>query len=82
MALTSTDKKEIETIYIERLSVCKNCELYTLDDKGCYIPGSTPCCNLTKGGCGCSLSLKLRSLEDECPHPNGPKWNEIGRAHV
>jgi len=28
-----------------------------------------------KGGCGCSLSLKTRSLSSSCPHPNGAKWS-------
>jgi hypothetical protein len=27
------------------------------------VPGTQPCCSK----CGCSLSLKLRSLSSECP---------------
>lgn len=34
------------------------------------VKGTQPCC----GECGCSLSLKLRSMDSECPHPDGPKW--------
>lgn len=37
----------------------------------CMVPGSQPCC----GECGCSLSLKLRSLESSCPYPGAPKWD-------
>lgn len=31
------------------------------------VPGTQPCCNQDKGGCGCSLKLKTRSLSSECP---------------
>jgi len=36
------------------------------------VPGTQPCCNNKKeingiAGCGCSLSLKLRVLSEECP---------------
>jgi len=41
---------------------------------GCAIPGTAPCCNEKRGGCGCSLSLKLRSLSSECPLK---KWEAI-----
>jgi hypothetical protein len=39
----------------------------------CAVVGTQPCCAV----CGCSLALKLRSLESECPHPDGPKWKEV-----
>lgn len=56
-----------------RMKICRGCEL--LDTKGtlCMVKGTHPCC----GACGCSLSMKLRSLESECAHPDGPKWKEI-----
>lgn len=31
------------------------------------VPGTQPCCNQDKGGCGCSLKLKARALSSECP---------------
>lgn len=31
------------------------------------VPGTQPCCNVNLGGCGCSLSLKIRSLSSACP---------------
>jgi len=31
------------------------------------VPGTQPCCNEKLGGCGCSLSLKIRALSSECP---------------
>ena len=54
------------------MKICNLCPL--LDKKGdnCALPGTQPCC--TK--CGCSIAFKLRALEAECPHPDGPKWKE------
>lgn len=45
-----------------------------MDKQGvsCVVGGTQPCCAI----CGCSLSLKLRSLDSICPHPNGPKWDK------
>lgn len=52
------------------MKICNLCPL--LDAKGdkCGVPGTQPCCS----ECGCSLALKLRSLESSCPYPGGPKW--------
>lgn len=72
----------IETIYNERLAICTACKLYDPKGEGCVIGGTQPCCNknltiedvidgLEKQGCGCSLSLKLRSLSSDCP---ARKW--------
>jgi hypothetical protein len=60
-------KEDVEEIAAQRISVCADCPLYTNDDKGCTLPGTTPCCDETKGGCGCSLSLKTRALSSDCP---------------
>jgi len=60
-------KEHIEDIAKERMNVCHACQLYTTDDAGCMIPGTHPCCDQRQGGCGCSLSLKIRSLSSECP---------------
>jgi len=35
------------------------------------VVGTQPCCGI----CGCSLSMKLRSMDSQCPHPDGPKWD-------
>jgi hypothetical protein len=47
--------------------ICKFCEVYTEEDEGCMVPGTSPCCNQLKGGCGCSLQFKTRSLSSCCP---------------
>lgn len=41
------------------------------EGKACVVAGTQPCCAI----CGCSLSLKLRSMDSKCPHPHGPKWD-------
>ena len=60
-------KEDVEEIAQQRLAICETCQLYTTDDKGCMVPGTTPCCDQRQGGCGCSLTFKLRSLSSECP---------------
>jgi len=67
-------KEHVEQIAAERLQICSGCTLYTEQDSGCMVPGTGPCCNQEKGGCGCSLKFKTRSLSSFCPHPDGPKW--------
>ena len=65
-------KAPIEKVHDKRLKICKSCP--DLDNTGlkCMVPGTHPCC----GVCGCSLALKLRSMDSSCPHPDGPKWKE------
>ena len=60
-------KEDVETVAEYRMFICKNCDLFDETGKGCMVPGTQPCCDETKGGCGCSLSLKTRSLSSECP---------------
>ena len=60
-------------MYNERLQICKDCPLIDYTGAGCAVHGTQPCCS----ECGCSLSLKLRSPESECTHPDGPKWKEV-----
>jgi len=60
-------KEDVEAIAEERMKICFFCDLYTENDKGCMVPGTTPCCNQELGGCGCSLKFKTRSLSSECP---------------
>jgi hypothetical protein len=58
---------DVEEIAQQRMQICEACQLYTTDDKGCMVAGSTPCCDQRQGGCGCSLGFKTRSLSSECP---------------
>jgi len=67
-------KEDIEEIAAQRLKICISCSLYDISDKGCIVPGTSPCCDIKQGGCGCSLKFKTRSLSSSCPHPEGPKW--------
>ncbi len=56
-------KEHVEAEAALRWSICKQCEY--LDTKGneCLVPATQPCCS----ECGCSLSLKTRSLSSDCP---------------
>lgn len=74
--------EHVEAVFSIRYSICKECNLFDNEGSGCVMPGTQPCCNknlLIKDelsgeevkGCGCSLSLKLRSLSSECP---ARKW--------
>jgi hypothetical protein len=72
--LNSLIKKEpVEKIHNKRMKICSTCP--ELDPQGskCVITGTQPCC----GVCGCSLAMKLRSMDSECPHPDGPKWKAV-----
>jgi len=66
-------KKHIEEIFKERMQICRKCSF--IDSKGneCYMAGTQPCC----GKCGCSLSLKLRSLSSGCGDENNPRWDAV-----
>lgn len=64
----------VEKVYNERIKICKGCAKMDVLGSSCVVKGTQPCCNV----CGCSLSLKLRSLDSVCPHPDGPKWDEAG----
>lgn len=61
-------REDVEQIALYRLAICENCpsKLYDAEGTGCMIPGTAPCCDLSKGGCGCSLGFKTRSLSAEC----------------
>lgn len=60
-------QEHIELIAKQRLKICQDCDTIDYDGKGCLIPLTGPCCDLNKGGCGCSLQYKLRSLSSDCP---------------
>jgi len=69
-------KEHVEEIAQQRMQICKLCSVYTEENEGCLVPGTTPCCNEKMGGCGCSLSIKTRSLSSSCPL-TPPKWEAI-----
>lgn len=56
-------KPGIENVANERYMICRQCPSFDPIGKKCEVPGTQPCC----GECGCSLKLKLRSMESECP---------------
>lgn len=55
------------------MAICKICPYIDNNGTKCYVPGTQPCCSK----CGCSLSLKLRSLASGCGDEENPKWNAI-----
>ena len=60
-------KEDVEQIAQQRMQVCFKCALLDMQGDGCLVGGTAPCCDQTKGGCGCSLGFKTRSLSSECP---------------
>lgn len=60
-------REDVEAIAINRMAICKMCDLYDELGSGCMLPGTQPCCNQKLGGCGCSLNLKTRALSSDCP---------------
>jgi hypothetical protein len=52
-----------EAIQKERMSICTSCDFHvvTLKKSRCRV-------------CGCFLKLKTSLRDQECPHPDGPKW--------
>jgi hypothetical protein len=61
-------KEDVEAIAEERMNICRKCpsNLYDETGEGCLILGTQPCCHIEKGGCGCSLGFKTRSLSAGC----------------
>lgn len=61
-------REDVEQIANERMHICKICpsKLYDDSGEGCMVKGTGPCCNQLKGGCGCSLNIKTRSLSSAC----------------
>ena len=57
----------VEEVAALRIEVCKECSIYDTTGSGCIMPGSQPCCDVNKGGCGCSLAFATRSLSKDCP---------------
>lgn len=69
-------KEHVEEIAFQRLLICTECDHYDISGEGCLVIGTAPCCNKNTGGCGCSLSLKTRSLSSACPL-TVPKWEAV-----
>jgi len=67
-------REDVEEIAQHRMQICKECDLLDEQGDGCMVPGTQPCCNEKKGGCGCSLSLKTKALSSDCPLG---KWEAI-----
>ncbi len=67
-------REDVEEIAQHRMQICQECDLLDVQGEGCMVPGTQPCCNEKKGGCGCSLSLKTRALSSDCPLG---KWEAI-----
>lgn len=67
-------KEDVEEVAVERLDICKLCECYDATGDGCEFSGTQPCCDNNKGGCGCSLAFKIRSLASNCPLN---KWGAV-----
>lgn len=69
-------KEHVEEIAQQRMQICEQCALYTVQNEGCMVAKTTPCCDQTMGGCGCSLEFKTRSLSSSCPL-TPPKWEAV-----
>ena len=67
-------KEDVEAIAQQRMNICYGCKLFDVTGTGCLAPGTQPCCNKDKGGCGCSLGFKTRSLSSDCPKE---KWLSV-----
>jgi hypothetical protein len=78
-------REDVEQIALSRMEICRECpsKLYDNSGKGCVVNGTQPCCDETKGGCGCSLGFKTRSLSDECPMGHWKaELSETEEAHL
>lgn len=56
-------KEHVETQANIRYAICTTCPEIDYAGNNCFVPYTEPCCSK----CGCSLSLKTRSLSSECP---------------
>jgi len=66
-------QEHIEEIARERLITCNACPHIDKNGSKCEVPGTKPCCGL----CGCSLSLKTRSLSSQCADDKNIRWKAI-----
>ena len=63
-------KDDVEAVAQLRWMECKVCPLLDREGSSCAVPGSKPCCS----DCGCSISLKIRSMSSDCPKG---RWDAI-----
>jgi len=63
-------KADIEAVAKLRWMECKVCPLLDRTGSSCAVPRTKPCCS----DCGCSISLKIRSMSSDCPKG---RWNAI-----
>ena len=61
---------DVEAVAKLRWMECKLCPLLDKKGKSCAVPGTQPCCS----DCGCSISLKIRSMSSDCPKG---RWDAI-----
>tara|TARA_R110000824_G_scaffold175400_4_gene353784 strand:+ start:2042 stop:2461 length:420 start_codon:yes stop_codon:yes gene_type:complete len=62
--------EDIEAVAKMRWQECKMCPLLDKVGKSCAVNGTQPCCS----DCGCSISLKIRSMSSDCPKG---RWEAI-----
>lgn len=60
----------VETVAAQRNEICKSCPHVDNYGETCFLQGTQPCCSL----CGCSLSLKQRSLSSAC---DDKRWDAV-----
>ena len=63
-------KADVEAVAKLRWMECKVCPLLDKEGSSCAVPRTKPCCS----DCGCSISLKIRSMSSDCPKG---RWNAI-----
>ena len=63
-------KEHVEAEAAARFIICQQCPFLDEVGKDCTVINTQPCCSK----CGCSLSLKTRSLSSECPVGN---WSAV-----
>tara|TARA_R110000787_G_scaffold278211_1_gene387860 strand:- start:53 stop:472 length:420 start_codon:yes stop_codon:yes gene_type:complete len=61
---------DVEAIAKLRWMECKLCPLLDKEGSSCAVPGTKPCCS----DCGCSISLKIRSMSSDCPKG---RWDAV-----
>ena len=63
-------KEDVEAVAKLRWMECKVCPLLDRTGSSCAVPRTKPCCS----DCGCSISLKIRSMSSDCPKG---RWDSI-----
>ena len=66
---------DVEAIAKMRWQECKICPLLDREGSSCAVKTTKPCCS----DCGCSISLKIRSMSSDCPKG---RWKAIMPAKM